>query len=413
MKILPILLMSAFALSACGQKTVSKNTSTTGEIVPEEGAVLKFWETGWNAEKSFIDYAALEFQKLHPGVSVKVETVQLGSMVNRVSQDIPAGVGPDIFAAPHDQIGQLVSAGLIMENLVSAEGIRADFHPAAVAAVSKDEKIYGFPVNMETYALLYNKKIFSTIPSSFEEFIPLGKGFTDKKQNKYALVWALAELYYFHAFLAADGGYIFGKGGTDPSDLGLNNAGAIRGIKNMLSLKPLSVDNASDATIDAMYGIFGESKAGAMITGPWSIESVKKMGIPFGIAPLPTFAGKRPISLAGVVAYQVSSFSKYPKAAQLFSQFITSKDMLRERFKRTLQIPPNKALLEEPEIKGHEYIGPFLVQLDSSVPMPSIPEMGLLWTPAKAAASDIWNGKVSVEEGLNALQANLKTQINR
>ena len=179
----------------------------------------------------------------------------------------------------------------------------------------------------------------------------------------------------------------------------------------MLKLKPISIDNATDATTDVMYGFFGEDKAAAIITGPWSIKNIKQTGIPFGIAPLPTFEGNRPVSLAGVITYQVSSFSKDAETAQLFAKFLSSPEMLLERFKYTSHIPPHKKLLEDPLIKENENIAPFLIQLESSVPMPFISEMGVVWAPTHATISDVWDGKISVVEGLNNLAKTVSSQI--
>lgn len=42
-------------------------------------------------------------------------------------------------------------------------------------------------------------------------------------------MWELQQFYYNYAFLASQGGYIFGDNGMDSSDLGLNNEGAQKG----------------------------------------------------------------------------------------------------------------------------------------------------------------------------------------
>lgn len=402
-------ILSMFILS-CGQKKEIR-TSETKDVVPEENAKITIWETGAQKEKEYILYSIEEFKKLYPHVKIKIEIVQLGSVVEKVSQDIPAGLGPDIFAVPHDQIGTLITGGLIMENLVSVEDIRDRCFESAVNALEKEGIIYGFPVSMETYAIFYNKKLLKEMPKTFEEFIAIGKNFTDRQANKYAIVWEVPSLYYTHAFFAMDGGYIFGKNGTDAGDLGFDNKGAIDGINNMLKLKDISVERAEDGTLDVMFGLFTEGKVMAIITGPWSTENMKKAGMDFGITAFPTFGGKYPNTLTGVVTYQVNSFSKYPKAAQLFAKFITSEKMLLKRFEMTSAIPPYKALSEEKIIKENEYIVPFLEQLNHSTVMPSIREMSLIWQPFGSAINDTYNGKVSAEDGMKNLKISIQKQI--
>ena len=326
-------------------------------------------------------------------------------------QDGPAGTAADVFAAPHDQIGDLVQSGLIMENLLSADRVNNDFLPAARVGVTNGGKVYGFPMAIETYALYYNKDILTEAPKTFEELIKFGETFTDKSQNKFGIFWDIPNFYYAHMFMAMDGGYVFGKDGKDANDIGLDNEGAIKGINEMLLLKPISVENAGDVSYDAMTGLFAEGKVAAIINGPWGLEGAEKSGINFDVAPIPTFDGKHPASFSGIRTLLVNSYTKYPKAAQLFAEFATSDEMLIERFKMTNQLPPVKALIDAPEIVNHKYTKAFLKQAQYAVPMPAIPEMGLIWEPAGAAVTDIWNEKVTTEEGLKNMTKIIKEQM--
>ncbi len=412
-----IIFILSFGMMACGEKQentekskeVENKTAKSNEIVPEEGATLKVWESK-GPEGEFVKFAAKKYEEKY-GVSVVFETNDMATIKDKVVQDGPAGTAADVFVAPHDQIGNLVQSGLIMENLVSADRVKSDFLPAASVAVTNGGKVYGFPIAIETYALYYNKDILPEAPKTFEDLIKFGEKFTDKSKNQFGIFWELSNFYYAHMFMAMDGGYVFGKSGTDANDIGLDNAGAVSGINQMLSLKSISVDNAGDVSYDAMMGLFAEGKVATIINGPWAVDGVKKTGVNFGIAPLPTFNGKHPASFSGIRTFLVNSYSKYPKAAQLFAEFATSDEMLLERFKITNQLPPVKSLINATEITSNEYVKAFLEQAQHAVPMPSIPEMGLTWEPVGAAVTDIWNGKLTTEEGLKNMTQIIKEQI--
>ena len=96
-----------------------------------------------------------------------------------------------------------------------------------------DNKHYGVPLAMETYALFYNKDLLPTAPDSFEKLIEATKSLTNKGAQKFGILFEPANFYFSYAFLSADGGYVF-KNGTDVNDMGLNNDGAVKGLEAML-----------------------------------------------------------------------------------------------------------------------------------------------------------------------------------
>lgn len=379
------------------------------EILPEEGAFLKVWESK-GPEGEFMEYAAEKFAAKY-GVEVQYEEVNMTDALTKLAQDGPSGVGADLFVFPHDGLGEGINAGLIMENLVSGDAVKANFMDAAVVAATREDKIMAWPLAIETYALFYNKDVLPKGPETFEELIKFGKDFTNKKTNNYGIFWEVGNAYFGHAFLAMDGGYVFGTGGTDSSDIGIANKGAVNGLENLLKLKPISVDKSGDVTYATMMGLFQEGKAATMINGPWAIGDLKKAGTNYGIVPLPTFEGNNLNSFSGVRLAGVSTYSKYPKAAQLFAQFITSDEMLLERYKITGQIPPVKSLLDAPEIAGNDDVRPFLEQAQFATPMPAIPEMKYFWDPVGAALAEAWDGKASAKEALETAKETMEEAI--
>lgn len=418
-KVLSLLLIAVlvFSLVGCGSKEQpagqdqeqeqtqqEQQQEDTGELVPEEGAELLVWESE-GPEKEWIEYVAQEFEKKY-GVKVKYEAVGAVDAEERLAQDGPAGIGADLFVAPHDHTGSIVAAGIAQENNNAADRVKNDFMQAAVDGVSFQGTVYGYPIAIETYGLFYNKDVFPEAPKTYDEIIEKAKEFNDPNNNQYAFMWDIANAYYSHSFIAGGGGYIFGQGGTDKNDVGIDSEGAIAGAKSMLKLREILPVNTQDATTQIMEGLFDEGKIGAMIDGPWAVKGRMDAGLNFGIAPLPKlFDGKQQSSFSGIRALFVSAYTKYPKAAKLFAEFAISDEMLLKRFEITKQIPPVKALMEADEIKNDPYVAPFLEQAQYAVPMPSIPQMGYVWEPYGQAFAAMWNDGVSPEEALkNAAQ---------
>ncbi|MEI8093757.1 MAG: maltose ABC transporter substrate-binding protein [Spirochaetales bacterium] len=379
------------------------------DVQPEKGAKLIAWE-GQGVGADFLRAAAKKFTEA-TGVPVTVEEV--GGMVamNKLSTDGPAGRGADVFVMPHNSIGDGVAAGLLMENLVSTSRIKKDFVPMVVQAVTYNGKVYGFPCAMETTALFYNKDLWKAPPKTFEEIVEFGKTWNNPKKNKYALVFQPDNLYIDYGFMAGAGGYVFGKNGTDATDLGLNNSATVKALTAVVGLRPAMLQKAQDITGDVVSGLFSEGKASAIIGGPWNIYGLQKAGVNFGIVPLPTLAGITPRPFSGVQVYGTSTYSKYPTAAQLFAKFLTSDEMLLERFRLTDQIPPVSVLLTNSEVTKSSFNQAFVAQLKNSDPMPAIPEINLVWAPFQTAMSDAWSGKIDVKTAMATASKTIQDQI--
>ena len=74
-------------------------------------------------------------------------------------------------------------------------------------AISANGKLYGYPIAMEAIALIYNKKLIDTPPSSFEAMFDLSKQLAPKKVR--AILWDQGNPYFTMPLLAANGGYAF------------------------------------------------------------------------------------------------------------------------------------------------------------------------------------------------------------
>ena len=405
-----------FSLAACAPKdepapepVEDQNDDVSEELTPEDGAELLIWESE-GPEGDWVQHVAEKFEEKY-GVKVTYEAVGAVDARERLVQDGPAGVGADLFAAPHDHTGALVASGLIHENH-NPDAVRNDFMEAAANGLSYQGTVYGYPTAIETYGLFYNKDIFPEAPKSYEEIVAKAEEINNPDNNEYAFMWDIANAYYSHSFIAGGGGYVFGQGGTDKEDVGLDSEGAIKGGESMLQLKEILPVNSADSTTQIMEGLFDEGKIGAMIDGPWAVNGRKESGVNFGVAPLPKlFDGQQQSSFSGIRGLFVSVYTKYPNAARLFADFATSEEMLLKRFEITQQIPPRVSLMDADEIKNDEYVAPFLAQAQFAVPMPSIPQMQYVWDPYGAAFAAMWNEGVSAEDALKTAAETVRDAI--
>lgn len=388
-------LMAVTALSGCGQETVSGK---------KEPVTLKVWESD-GVEKQFIEEMAKSYMADNPHVTIIVEPVAHTDAAQRLQLDGPAGVGADVFAAPHDKLGEMLVGGLILEN-AHADQFKGTFVQASLDATSSGGKLYGYPTAIETYALFYNKDLVSTPPATWKEVEEFAKTFNKPQEGKYAIVWDVGNAYYSYIFLSAFGADLFGPDGTDKDKHMVNSPEAVKGLTYFQNFRKQYLDVAqADLTGDFMNAGFQNGTVAMGITGPWSIQGYRDAGVNFGVAPLPKFEGmsEPPASFSGIRAMYVSSFTKYPEEAHKFALYLTSKEALLKRYEITAQIPPRSDV----NISDDAHAG-ILAQFAYSKPMPSIPAMNFYWPAMASAYSNIWNGndiRTELETAAAAIEA--------
>jgi arabinogalactan oligomer/maltooligosaccharide transport system substrate-binding protein len=406
---------SESASTATDSAAPSGEASPEEGLVPEDGAKLIVWEG--KEQQAFLEEMAKEFAAKY-NIPVEFQEVGSGDQMAKIKTDGPAGLGADVMVMPHDHLGEAVAAEIILPNDFFAEDTKTNFVPAAVDAVTMNGTLYGYPRNMETYLLYYNKSLVKPEDvASWDSIIKFAKSYNDPdpKKNKFGFMWEVNNFYYNYAFIAGNGGYVFGKNGTDPNDIGLNTPEAVEAMTFYHSLRDILPIKAADASNDVKTEQFQSGKLPINMDGIWQLGNFtkEKLGFEVGAVPLPPMPnGKSPTSFAGVKAYFVSSFSKYPNAARLFIHFVTSQEALSKDYQLSGIIPARIGMENDPEIQKNENAKAFLEQFNKSQAMPYILEMRQVWGPATAALEPIWNGE-DIKKTLDKAVADIKTGISQ
>ena len=378
-------LIPALLLSSCGGKKETKAVN------------LKVWESDKGPDK-FIQEAGAAYTKANPNVTVEYVHVELGDAAGQIALDGPAGVGPDLFAAPHDKLGELVNSGHVAPT-VNPDKVKKQVLGACGQALTYEGKMYGYPVSAETYALFYNKDLIAEkdVPKTWEDLEKWTKEFNAANPGKYGFIMDVGNSYYTFLFTTSSGNRLFGPSGTDTTSTNINSDASIKGMEFFQSLRSTLDVPAADVTTSMADAAFSSGKAAMHITGPWNIKPFVDAGINFGVAALPALPGdtKPCASFSGTRAMFVSAYSENVEEASKFAEFLLTDEMQQLRFALTGAMPSINTKVDSPYIPG------FLEQLDYAFPMPSIPQMGSFWEAMGNASKNIWDG-ADVKKELDA-----------
>ena len=369
-----------------------------------------------NGYKSYMEEAAKAFEK-ESGTKVNIKTGDALGGLDKLSLDNQSGKAPDVMMAPYDRVGGLGNDGQLAEVTLNKDS-KTD--KTTESLVTNGGKVYGAPAVIETLVLYYNKDLIQEAPKTFGELEELAKDskydFSGEAGKNTAFLADWTNFYYAYGLLSGNGGYVFGKNGTDPKDIGLNNQGAIDGIeyaKTWYAKWPKGLQDTKGAA-NFIQTQFQEGKTAAIIDGPWKASSLKEAKVNYGVATIPTLPnGKAYSAFGGGKAWVIPAGANNPEAAQKFVDFLTSTDQQKAFYDKTNEVPANTEAREYAVGKNDELTTAVVNQFENAQPMPNISEMSTVWDPAATMLFDAVSGKKSAKDAADGAVKLIKETIEQ
>ncbi|MBE6474574.1 MAG: maltose ABC transporter substrate-binding protein [Actinomyces succiniciruminis] len=394
----------AAALAACSSSDSAGQASTAGaqEIDTETEITLKVWESLLGPDE-FIKQAGEKFTEKYPNITVEFVNVEIGDAATQIPLDGPAGNGPDVFAAPHDTLGDLVTGGHVLA-VSDVDTLKTNVVESAITADTwTDETVYGYPVAAETYALFYNKDLVDTVPTTLDELVSFTQDFNAANDGKYGFVMDVGNFYYTFPFMTQDGNRLFGEDGLDETSPNLNTDAAVKGFTAFQGLRDILPIAAADLATDTVDGLFSSGNAAIHVSGPWNVKNFTEKGINFGVAPMFALDGESDpaTTFSGIRTMFVSAYTEHPAEAAAFAEFLTTPEMqqLRADITGMMGVSTSELTYDDESNEG------FAAQMEHTFAMPKIARMSKVWDSLNAASANIWNGADVATELDSAQQA--------
>ena len=396
---------ASLLLVACGGKKDDTSAS--------ENELIVYVDNGY---KAYMEEAAKAFEK-ESGTKVTIKTGDALGGLDKLSLDNQSGKAPDVMMAPYDRVGGLGNDGQLAEVTLNKDS-KTD--KTTESLVTNGGKVYGAPAVIETLVLYYNKDLIQEAPKTFGELEELAKDskydFAGEAGKNTAFLADWTNFYYAYGLLSGNGGYVFGKNGTDPKDIGLNNQGAIDGIeyaKTWYAKWPKGLQDTKGAA-NFIQTQFQEGKTAAIIDGPWKASSLKEAKVNYGVATIPTLPnGKAYSAFGGGKAWVIPAGANNPEAAQKFVDFLTTTDQQKAFYDKTNEVPANTEAREYAVGKNDELTTAVVKQFENAQPMPNISEMSTVWDPAATMLFDAVSGKKSAKDAADDAVKLIKETIEQ
>jgi arabinogalactan oligomer/maltooligosaccharide transport system substrate-binding protein len=372
-------------------------------LAAAQEAKVVVWHAYRGGEKAAFEKVIAAYNA-RPATTVKVEplAVPYDAFADKITAAVPRGKGPDVFIYAQDRLGGWIEAGNTVEpiDFYVDDAVKARFIPTTVEALTYRGSLYGLPLDYKCITLVYNRKLVKAPPRTSAELVALGRKLSNKAAGQFGLAWAYGDFYYVASLLNGFGGAVFA--GARPT------LDAPENVKALELLVRWGQDGfmPAEPSTALITSLFNEGKAAMVLSGPWFLGEVDR-GIDYGLAPLPalTEAGGKPMRpWMTVEGVYVAAPSKQKEAAFDFVRWVTDVEAARVMALEGRQSPAVKAVYDDPKVATDGVLAAFRKQVEVALPMPNLPEMSMVWSPATTALGKVNRGAASPRDALAAAQ---------
>jgi len=420
--LLLLLLLTACATTA----TQAPQTPTETAGAAGSGVTLVLWH-GWSgAARQTLGRLVELFNRRHTDGQVVLQPVPLATFEGDLRGALASGSGPHIVLLPNTWLGSLATKDVLLplDDLLSASEQKA-VEPVALGGARAGgtdgkQRLYGWPVSVDTLALYYDKRNFLTPPIDTAALLQNahGLGAPDATPPRWGLALNLS-VENTIGYLYAAGGQIFDEDGKVV--LGsTGRAGAERWLSWLAQLKD---DKQLLARAESSIEVDRELKDGhVLMTFDWAHQLGfyrSLWGENLGVAPLPLLSATSQPPAAyvrgDVLAINSRASAAERESALAFLRFLSGAEAQRALLLSDLQPALADLPLEGNDLDNGQLMAAqaFRVQAARGRPMPNAPalERDILRRELAYMQRQVLRGEATPAEAVSEADQHLREQL--
>lgn len=434
--VLLLTILFIFTLAACSsgnnKPQASGEASSSGEStpVPKEITLKIGLPQGYDVtKKEIID----GFQAKFPHIKLDIDTTPWGDFATKIPAQIAGGNAPDIWFQENAVIlgygkkGVAEDLTAYIERDLNAE----DYASILFSAKGADGKTYGIPHGLNPVALGYNKKLFTeanmpfpTDDWTYQDMIDAARKLTkdtngDGKTDVYGFISGYNITQGWFPWIKSTGGQVLD---TSLTKAMITDPKSLEGLAKWIEIAKsgISAPQAFTKAIGSEWQAFGSDK-GAMYFVQYSLQTLINQEFPeldWDTVKMPKgFDGNRVVpnisnswliySKAKPEAKEAAwEFLKYylsDEAQDVLAASGSSLPLKKSSFEKVAQVttaPANKSAYTEGII-------------ESGMSMDENPSWSQWVGAAQPIFVDMYNGKVTVEDGANQIQVKVQEVLDK
>jgi len=353
-----------------------------GEEVPQTEIIM--WGL-WD-ESSVIDELANSYQSIDPTIKITYKKVAITDYEKELVQALAEDRGPDIFAIHHTwpyQASIMNLAQPMPDSVMTLDEYYSSFVKVVPNDFIKDEKIWGFPLFIDTLAFFYNKDLYyieniQDPPTTWEEVQNLSKQLTKIDLNGNIVQAGITMGAGANIARSPDIiSLLMLQGGIDLSGTIQYREGSeitknyLSSAENVLKFytdfaNPRSTLYTWNLAQNYSLDVFAQKRAAMMIGYGYHIEQLATLSprLNYGVSKIPQISDDPsilPVNYANYWGYTVAKRSQNSESSYKFLKFLTSKEASQKYFELTKRVSPRIDLVNT--IKQDPTYGVFADQI--------------------------------------------------
>lgn len=372
-------LIVATGLTACGGGGGNASGGADGGAKgssPGGAASMTLWHNATTGPgKAFFAASAADFEAAHPGVKIKIQSIQNEDLDGKLQTALNSGAPPDVFfQRGGGKLADMVDAGQVMDLTDTIDAATKSAVPEAVfSGYTLEGKVYAMPMSVQPSGMYYSKDLFKKagvtgIPKTIEELNAAVTKLKAANIEPIALgakdAWPAAHYYYNFALRACSRATM----DTAAKEKKFEDPCWTKAGEDLQKLAATTPFNKGFLTTSAQQGagsssgLLANHKAAMELMGAWEPGQVKSLtpnqkALPdLGWFPFPAVAGGQgdPAAMMGGVD-GFSCSAKAPKECPAFLNFLMLKKYQENSSKAFQNLPASKeaqGVVTDPALKA-------------------------------------------------------------
>jgi multiple sugar transport system substrate-binding protein len=408
-----LFLVLGMLLSACGSTGSSSGTSANSSNSKITLTELDY--LGTEPANSEINKLIKEYEQAHPNVTIQRDSVPIGSLITKASQETASHTLPDLMVIDNPDLPTFASTGALTQLYPYMTGnlSASNFFAGSLSTMQYQNKTYAISTGNNDLALYYNKKMFSgsglTPPTTWAELETDSAKLTKNNTYGFAMSAPATEegSWQFEPFLWSNGGDLNKVDGAQ-------GVQALQFLTGMVQKGYLSKAALNWGQGDVLTQ-FEEGHAAMMENGPWNLSLLKQAKTDFGVVPLPIpTASAKPVSPLGGEIWTIPQTDQaHEQAAWDFLNWLEQPAQIVDYDTVQGYMPPLKAVSQQ-VLQSNPDLQVFTDELNTArartaqvgAKYPTISQA--IWTAEQAALS----GTLSPQAALTQAQQSIDKALN-
>ncbi len=426
-----LMTLLVLVLAACG------GSGSAGPSSSSKVAIT--YLTHWSGPQVDQLHAAIAaYEKINPNVTITVRTVPFGNLLTTITTQGSSSSGPTIMGIYNLWMPQLVQSNLLATAPADdGQDIQQAYAPSIVSAVQVDGKIYGYPNEVDLYALNYNKALFQQAgianpPTTWAELISDAQKLTKRDssgkitQQGFGVItsWNSGVVHPWLSLMDSDGGQLL-SADHKPQ---LNSKAALEttNLYYQLVFKDHTTDpamgQANASTTGPYLDNFAGGKTAMIIMANWwesdlqaamgqRFQDVATDPIPVG----PSGSGSHSVSYSWSTVVSAHASADQQAAAWKFLHWLNGPQSGKNGSSAMGDILMGMGILpgRTSDLQAHQsqlnspFIHTYVEELPTSMPFPTVLGGDELTTSLQKSIESMLFGQASPQQAMSQAQANL------